>query len=569
MSNAVYVCHNKNSSLLSDSEIHSLISRILPENFSPNSPWIARNGQSLLAIANPVDSLQYDETSVCLGTMFPPTEDWDIPDAPLPDGSYALIRDSDEQAEIATDIVGSRTIWYYKNEELFVASTSQRALVTVLGDFDPDPVAGAWLLSSGTLGPGRSWDRRVQPVPPDSRIVLDKDSWSLDQHSNECRFTIKDASKDKLIERLELSLDETFDNLSLDISRWTLPVSGGIDSRYLLHRLADQNPQCVTWGIPEDRTQSRNDAALAEQLTDHYDTDHHFYDITPNPDVETVFDRFLVAGEGRVDHIGAYLDGFQMWAELFQEGTIGIIRGDEGFGWTSVLTDRDVRRTVGLLPVSNWPSLSTIDVPGAKMQELPANLERRQTETLEMWRDRLYHQFRIPYLLSGLNDLKLSYVEIANPFLSRGIISNVRTLPDKYRTKKRLYRDHVKSLSPNIPEAKYGTGPNASSYLRRQAAVDTMSQTLDSDMARQTLSSDLITHLLGAVETNSEAEDIDSGIQTQLYSIFKSNLPQTLENILLTWIIDRSIDSNRLMFRAYIVVRMHAMLERDSTAIQK
>lgn len=567
MSKAFYVRSRDGTRPLTERTARRIVDRILPDHFSPNEPTIIRDEGALLAVANPVDGLHQEGTSACLGVMFPPDEEWTTPGTDLPDGSYALFRSDERRTEVSTDIVGSRTIWYYKNDDVFVAATSQRAVVNVLGSFEPNDAAAAWLISSGTLGPGLSWDRRIRSVPPDGRLVLDVERWALERHRADCEFRAQGGAKAALSDRLETSLDETFADLDLDFSRWVLPVSGGVDSRYLLHRLSDCDPECVTWGLPEDRHQQYNDAAIAEQLFDHYGVEHRFYDLTPTLDAETVFDRFLVAGEGRVDHLSGYLDGFHMWADMLERGNVGIVRGDEGFGWLPVLTAYDVRRTVGTLEVSDWPKLSSLQVPGEDDQHLPSHLQRPYNETLETWRDRLYHQFRIPYLLAALNDLKLPYVEIANPFLSREIIETVRTLPDECRTKKRLYREHVNSVGPDVPEAKYGTGPSTERYLRHEEPLALIRDTLDTDFARDVLSDRLITHMLENVETVT-VDDADPDIPSQLYAYLKENIPQTIENVLLTWVIDRTIEPNRLAFRGYLAVRMHDLLQTDATSIR-
>ena len=49
--------------------------------------------------------------------------------AGIPDGSYALFRSDENKVELITDVVGSRTIWYVRTEDAFIASTSQRAII--------------------------------------------------------------------------------------------------------------------------------------------------------------------------------------------------------------------------------------------------------------------------------------------------------------------------------------------------------------------------------------------------------------------------------------------------------
>ena len=95
--------------------------------------------------------------SVCLGQVFSYSGHWDEPHSAAPDGSYAICRANDRSVELLTDFVGSRTLWYYFDDNLLLASSSQRALVTLLGSFELNREAIPWLLSSGCLGPEAAW----------------------------------------------------------------------------------------------------------------------------------------------------------------------------------------------------------------------------------------------------------------------------------------------------------------------------------------------------------------------------------------------------------------------------
>ena len=71
--------------------------------------------------------------------------------------------------------------------------------------------------------------------------------------------------------------------------------------------------------------------------------------------------RFLNAGEGRVDSIGAYMDGFHMWKTIFDRNIYGVIRGDEGFGWRSAYEEFDVRRNVQMIKLSDFKDLKKFE----------------------------------------------------------------------------------------------------------------------------------------------------------------------------------------------------------------
>ena len=57
-----------------------------------------------------------------------------------------------------------------------------------LGNFDFDKRTIPWMLSTGTLGPFYSWDKRISLLPPDSSITLNKNNWSLNFHQEKPEF---------------------------------------------------------------------------------------------------------------------------------------------------------------------------------------------------------------------------------------------------------------------------------------------------------------------------------------------------------------------------------------------
>ena len=105
------------------------------------------------AVTNPAPGLSLDANGVCLGAVQDHPATWSRVASPVPDGSYVLLRHSDDALELISDALASRTVWYVHTAELFLASTSQRALVSLLGDFQPDRAAVLWMATSGTLGP--------------------------------------------------------------------------------------------------------------------------------------------------------------------------------------------------------------------------------------------------------------------------------------------------------------------------------------------------------------------------------------------------------------------------------
>ena len=257
-----------------------------------------------------------------------------------------------------------------------------------------------------------------------------------------------------------------------DEDAWVLSLSGGYDSRSILEFMsahADRGSplRTITWGSAAAAS-GRTDAAIAARLATRYGTEHEFLTLDDEElPFEEILRRFVWASEGAVDHIAGYMDGMRAWEHLSRRG-VNIIRGDEGFGWLASYSELDVRAKVGCLMCADIKELSHLgELPGWPRQVWPVGYERRQRETLQMWRDRLYHQFRLPLVLSALSDIKYSYTEQVNPLLSPEILSLVRQQPDTQREEKRLFREILDSKNINVPYATEDATVSLDELLKR------------------------------------------------------------------------------------------------------
>lgn len=442
--------------------VERVLARLVPDHVSAPPPRIIARDGIVAGICNPVASLPVIGTSVCLGALFDAPGDWYRPGTPAPDGSYALFRADADHVDVLTDIAGTRTVWYVLTPSLFLAATSQRALVMLMGDLEPESRALHWLLSSGTLGPGHGWDRRIACLANDARLVLDRRCWSLAREDTPVEYRAAGGGRREHAAQLTDALDETFETLGLDPCRWLVPLSGGYDSRTLAWLLARHHAEAerlhaLTWGLRTAPTDPRGDAAIARRVADSLGTRHEFValdDVEGGVDFEQLLTRFVAAGEGRTDRISAYIDGFAIWARLHAMDCDGVLRGDEAFGCRRVGSSLEVLRNMHLLTLDELspvpPGVREACVDVAR----PRSLARRPDETREAWRDRLNIAFEHPYVFAALNDAKLAYVEVVHPLLSRRIVEAVRALPDGLRTDKRLFRELVETRGPRVPIAR-------------------------------------------------------------------------------------------------------------------
>jgi hypothetical protein len=366
-----------------------------------------------------------------------------------------------------------------------------------------------WIISTGSLGPELSWDKRIKKLHPDSSVSLNKKTWELTIKSNPIVFSVEKRRKRQHKELLIESISQTFKHFdNLDLNQWILPLSGGYDSRAILCFIKNRTgfPQkfkTVTWGLEASPNEERNDAKIAKDLAEMMGVQHNYYhtDISNEP-IKVIINRFLANSEGRVDHIAGYMDGMKIWQKFHAKKIVGIIRGDEGFGWSKVSSEIAVRLSLGCALCSDYENIKnifeTFQIPS---QRLPKHFKRSKKESLSAWRDRLYHIYRIPNILAALSDIKFSYIEQINPLLSSSILKVVRTLPDHLRTEKYLFKKIVAEIGPEIPFAIKGANANPKNILRTKPFIDLLKAEIDSDNAKQFLGPEFVSFILKGIKT--------------------------------------------------------------------
>jgi hypothetical protein len=554
--------------------IRKACASIVPDNIRPRPPDVRIRPGLALAIVSPTPALRVHETSLCLGQMLGGGEGWWLPETAVPEGTFALVRSDGARVEVATDAVGSRSVFYAATNDLFVASTSQRAIVTVLGGFRLNPTAVSWMLSSGALGPGNGWDVRIRRLGPDERLSLDRAAWKVTSHRRPIVFNGDHARQQEHAARLRDAVLHALDGLDVGGGEWRLPLSGGQDSRLILVRLARRHPvSCITWGVPSALDDPESDAYIARKLAQTMGVPHAYFpmDVSSEP-ADVLFERFLVNGEGCVDHFSAYTDGFEVWRRLHDDGIAGVIRGDEGFGWEPVAAEADVRYVVGAAMLSDCYSGDRIRALGLAEQTWPTELRRTTGESIATWRDRLYHAFRIPVILASLTDLKTPYVEIVNPYLVRSVLQVVRALPDSLRTNKRLFRTLVESLSPPLPFASRSAIPKLGALVERGALQEIARRELLAAKEEGSLPPPFVDHVIAALPTVGPAGSGRTGgasrgrtpatIGREYLLAAIRKLPPGLRSVMRS-IRPRQPSPSELAFRGAIVSRMARTLSRD------
>lgn len=574
MAKVIYVCARNHSFGLKDKTRLKKICEVLePDNIvSQLDHRVLTNNHIAFAIMNYQPSIIEKKNSLLLGYLYDRCERWDEPRTDFPDGSYTLFRDNDDYLEVAIDAVGSRTIWYYFDENWFIASTSQRAIVMFLGSFHFDDRVIPWLLSTGALGPELSWDKRFMRLPVDSSVILDKKSWSISIRQTPVHFAEQNRSDAEHKKILHDAIGKTIKSLgSMNFDHWVLPLSGGYDSRGILcflneAGLISENLRTITWGLEKSINETGNDAKLAKDLASRLGVEHKYYHTDLSEEaVAKVIDRFLFCGEGRIDYIGAYLDGMKIWRDLHGDGVLGIIRGDQCFGWTRTPSVSAVKYSISCALCSDYSNLvDVIEKFGLPDQKFPVDFKQKKGESLIAWRERLFHTYLTPTIFAALSDLKFSYVELITPFQSRLILSCVRALPDRLRTDKVLFKEIVNTITPEVPYASKVANASLGDVLKKGPVVELLYDTLQCDYSRKLFSPEFLSFIINGINVDhSSSSDTSTSFKK-----FIKKLTTYIKNLLIgRGVLSQSLDANRLAFRVYIIIRMHQILSEDCNKI--
>lgn len=565
MSKILYVLNRSNQINTQNVEkIRTICQNLNPDNITPNPSIVSKNNKIVFGISNPVSTIKINDNDILLGQIFGNSQDWRVIGKNYPDGNYAIFRANESEVEVVSDILGSRAIWYYKNEDVFIASTSQIAIIKYLGNFKFEQNIIPWMISTGSLGPKYSWDKRIKRVPTDGSVTINRNEWTLSLRSNDVEFIPSNLNEKQQELHLKGAIENTFMNINLDFEKWAITLSGGHDSRAILLlfnkmlKKSGKELHTITWGTNGSISDPIGDTYIAKTLAEKIGTKHNFFSTElSNENLDTVVSRFINNGEGRIDHIGAYLDGFKIWKNIFNEGFEGVTRGDEVFGYNKIFSPLIINSFMGLTLCSDYSNLKKYDFIQNLNQKVPDNLKQKKHESIPTWRDRIFQQYRIPFMQSALADLKYSYVEQINPFLSRQIVSIIRQLPDYLRTDKKLFKRVMKKMDCGIPFSQRDSNINVKDFLKNPQMVDLLTKELTSEYAKNIFPESFLNEVLGNLLNNREHP---KSRNMNLINLIKKAIPLKYKKYLKQKNNTLTMDENTLGFRLLIICRMHKIL---------
>ncbi|MCB0842651.1 MAG: hypothetical protein KDE26_05210 [Bacteroidetes bacterium] len=572
MSKFISLCFRNHNEQLFSGLLQSIENELVLSHSTATPPRLISSTGLTTILINPSEMCEVKDKSICVGIMTQKPETWHLPGGDIPDGNFALIRADQHTLELVTDATSSRIIWYYQNEDFLIASTSQRAIIMLLGTFEPNDKTYSWFLTSGYHGPDMGWDKRLKYVHSNqSRLILNRETWELTEETPSFTFEYIQKPVSEHYDFYKKSISQAFSNLTLNPDQWAIPLSGGYDSRTILLLLPERKKfKTITWGQKNSREIPLSDAFIAQKLAKKLNQPHKFYPLDPAElPFSELLDRFLIAGEGRMDKIGGYLDGFEVWDQIQKENIQGIMRGALPMSISSV--PQNMEEVFSHLETPEFKQIFPEEpdfIHDFSPKVFPDYLLKKPGESLAEYRDRLFILYWNPGRISAFNDVKLNHTETLLPFCLKEVIDIYRQLPDQSRSEKKLQKRLVQSLTPNVDFANIDSNINLRAYLKSLDVRNEMLDLLSDPTSKNILPANFLNYLIQNLSTNGlEYQDRRYSKKIVLKKKIKSFLPEHFYN----WRKSPrpNTDYTKIALRACIILRMNQVLVNDTAFLTK
>jgi len=266
--------------------------------------------------------------------------------------------------------------------------------------------------------------------------------------------------------------------------------------------------------------------------------------------------EYLKYGEGRVDHVLGYIDGFGIWRGLRDSGVDFVIRGDQSFGRKTLKNEVLARKVIGCELVEDYNNLKSVFI--SKTLQNSDLLKKQESESLVDYSKRIGLQFRHPIVNAALSDLKLMFVEIINPLLNRRLLEYSEFIPENLSLNKKISKKINEINFKGISYAKNRDGVKVDDLLMinlKDFIYEEISKFQDQDFVDLGISPVYIRNITANINSTPPEKrgfkKLKSFIPKKLKQIFYSNNFNNLPNI-------------RLLLRVLIILKMK---ERINAAI--
>jgi hypothetical protein len=398
------------------------------------------------------------------------------------DGNFCLVIQDGPLVRIGVDPGGTRSVYWWVNDEILAFHTHLLDLAPWFPErLDEDAGSIGNMLACGCYPPGRTAYRQLHHLRPGFHLAFAKGSAKVDRHFQAVSHPREDgASASALAEELGVVLADSIGAAWRAAHRPVFPLSGGVDSRYIVAEVARQAEdlrliRTITWG--EDPGRADSDAVIAQRVAAAIGVEHVWCEKT-HTNLGNSWQRALYLSSGEADNAVHYPDDHLLHRALVDDmGAGSIFRGDVYWGADMVLPSS--RR--GVLPSADLHHLSLEDgtfrrllgeqafqmMAQGQAQVLDETLDGLRTPAAAGCYEELYYEFRVAQVLAVYNRVKHADLEVYNPLLARPVHRWAAQLPYRYRGNRPIYRETMRRRFPDLSTLPYATVANLPNWEER------------------------------------------------------------------------------------------------------
>jgi hypothetical protein len=194
-------------------------------------------------------------------------------------------------------------------------------------------------------------------------------------------------------------------------------------------------------------------------------------------------------------------------------------------------------------------------------------LKKQGTESLGTYNYRLHHLFNLPYNMAALNDIKLSYVEVNNPQLTRSILYEIRRIPDELLYNKKVHKMVVSKLSPNIGFAVRSAPEHPRDILHRPKTVEFIRTYLNNSDSSELVPNEFVRKITKGMSSFNDEKTIKSYLSSYNIKRKIKKMVSIKNKQILSAYVKAKPEYNVLALRLFIILKTYKMLKEDASTI--
>lgn len=389
------------------------------------------------------------------------------------DGSFCLIVRDDRDCSIGVDVAGTRSVYWWSRDGIVAFHSHLADLAPSLpGSLSEDSGALASFLGAGIYPPQRTAFSQVAHLGAGQYLQFDAEQppQVRDHLSIVYEKATASGSRVRPVDELIGLISVSVATAAAWMQRPVVPLSGGLDSRYLLAEFAEHAPDAsaiatITWG--EDRRRPDSDALVAPRIAAMIGASNTWFEKRQYPSPES-FARAIYLSSGEANCAIHFPDDHGLHALLAAKGFGSLLRGDECFGNGPTLLTRQAAFAVnGIARLRVNGGYAAMIEPGrlermadAQRGDLATMMARVRSATATGARDEIRYAMVVRRVLASYNRVKHADLEVYTPFLARPILEWLHATPDSMRFDKKLLRSALARHFPHLAALPFAARSN-------------------------------------------------------------------------------------------------------------